>query len=82
MGLLEKAVQTNVSVVQIADNLPLHGLSERARSREVEENVKLFSLATPDDFWKELRHLNLLPSEAPVPWLNESTDSGHREAVP
>ena len=34
---------------------------------EVEENVQLMSLPIPDDFWGELRHLNLLPREAPVP---------------
>lgn len=34
---------------------------------EVEENVKLFTVSIPDDLWSELRQLNLLPPEAPVP---------------
>lgn len=34
---------------------------------EVVENFHLMSTATPDDFWEELRHLNLLPPDAPVP---------------
>lgn len=34
---------------------------------EVERNVELLSLAIPKDFWEELRHLNLLPQETPVP---------------
>jgi D-threo-aldose 1-dehydrogenase len=37
---------------------------------EVEENFQLSSAAIPDDFWEELRHLNLLPPEAPVPRLD------------
>jgi D-threo-aldose 1-dehydrogenase len=36
---------------------------------EVEENVRLMSLPIPNDFWEELRYLNLLPPEAPVPRL-------------
>jgi D-threo-aldose 1-dehydrogenase len=40
---------------------------------EVLENVRLLSLAIPDDFWKELQHLHLLPPEAPVPRLEQST---------
>src|SRR6202453_4472717 len=32
---------------------------------EVEENVRLMSLPIPNDFWEELRHLELLPPEAP-----------------
>lgn len=36
---------------------------------EVEQNVNLFSFSIANDFWEELRHLNLLPEEAPVPWL-------------
>ena len=45
---------------------------------EVAENVRLLSLSIPDDFWKELQHLHLLPPEAPVPRLEQSakdTDS-------
>jgi D-threo-aldose 1-dehydrogenase len=34
---------------------------------EVEQNCRLFSLPIPNDFWAELRHLDLLPAEAPVP---------------
>jgi D-threo-aldose 1-dehydrogenase len=34
---------------------------------EVEENFHLLSVAIPDDFWEELRHLNLIPLEAPTP---------------
>lgn len=34
---------------------------------EVEQNLKLFSASIPSDFWQELRHLKLLPPEAPVP---------------
>jgi D-threo-aldose 1-dehydrogenase len=34
---------------------------------EVEENVRLMSLPIPNDFWEELRRLELLPPEAPVP---------------
>jgi D-threo-aldose 1-dehydrogenase len=34
---------------------------------EVERNFELLNLPIPADFWKELRHLNLLPEEAPVP---------------
>ena len=34
---------------------------------EVERNVELLELPIPKDFWEELRHLNLLPREAPVP---------------
>ena len=34
---------------------------------EVEENVRLLSLPIPNDFWEELRRLELLPPEAPVP---------------
>lgn len=37
---------------------------------EVEENFQLLSTAIPDEFWEELRHLNLLPPEAPVPQLD------------
>jgi hypothetical protein len=33
----------------------------------VEENVRLMSLPIPNDFWEELRRLELLPPEAPVP---------------
>jgi len=29
------------------------------------------SLDIPDDFWEELRHLNLLPREAPTPRLDQ-----------
>lgn len=36
---------------------------------EVEENFRLVLLAIPDDFWEELRHLDLLPAEAPTPRL-------------
>jgi D-threo-aldose 1-dehydrogenase len=39
---------------------------------EVAENVRLLSLSIPDDFWKELQHLHLLPPEAPVPRLEQS----------
>jgi D-threo-aldose 1-dehydrogenase len=47
-----------------------------ARSvKEVEQNVYLLSLSIPNDFWKELRYLNLLPPEAPVPLLFDSTRS-------
>ena len=45
---------------------------------EVAENVRLLGLSIPDDFWKELQHLHLLPPEAPVPRLEQSakgTDS-------
>lgn len=38
---------------------------------EVEENFQLLAAPIPDDFWAELRHLNLLPPEAPVPRLNQ-----------
>jgi D-threo-aldose 1-dehydrogenase len=34
---------------------------------EVEENHRLFKLPIPDAFWQELRHLGLLPADAPVP---------------
>jgi D-threo-aldose 1-dehydrogenase len=34
---------------------------------EVTQNATLFGLSIPNDFWEELRHLNLLPPEAPVP---------------
>ena len=34
---------------------------------EVEENVRLMSLPIPHDFWHELRRLELLPPEAPLP---------------
>ena len=34
---------------------------------EVEENARLFSATIPNAFWQELRHLKLLPPEAPVP---------------
>ncbi len=34
---------------------------------EVEENARMMNAPIPSDFWKELRHLNLLPPEAPVP---------------
>jgi D-threo-aldose 1-dehydrogenase len=34
---------------------------------EVEENFELLQAPIPDDFWAELRHLSLLPPEAPVP---------------
>jgi D-threo-aldose 1-dehydrogenase len=36
---------------------------------EVEQNCGLFRLPIPGDFWQELRHLHLLPAEAPVPQL-------------
>jgi D-threo-aldose 1-dehydrogenase len=39
---------------------------------EVAENVRLLSLSIPDDFWKELQHLHLLPPEAPVPRSEQS----------
>jgi D-threo-aldose 1-dehydrogenase len=39
---------------------------------EVEENFRLLSLPVPNDFWEELRHLNLLPPEAPVPRSDHS----------
>jgi D-threo-aldose 1-dehydrogenase len=39
---------------------------------EVEQNVKLFGHFIPNDFWEELRHLNLLPPEAPVPRLESN----------
>ena len=38
---------------------------------EVEENFRLLSLAIPDDFWEELRHLSVLPPEAPTPRLDQ-----------
>ena len=34
---------------------------------EVEQNVRFMSVSIPNDFWEELRYLNLLPPEAPVP---------------
>jgi D-threo-aldose 1-dehydrogenase len=34
---------------------------------EVEENFRMMSVPIPYDFWSELRHINLLPPEAPVP---------------
>jgi D-threo-aldose 1-dehydrogenase len=39
---------------------------------EVEQNVRLFGHFIPNDFWEELRHLNLLPREAPVPRLESN----------
>jgi D-threo-aldose 1-dehydrogenase len=39
---------------------------------EVEENFRLLSMTVPDDFWQELRHLRLLPPEAPAPRLGET----------
>ena len=42
---------------------------------EVEENFRMTSMAIPDDFWEELRHLNLLPPEAPVPRLGRQLGS-------
>ncbi len=41
---------------------------------EVEENFQLLSTAIPDDFWEELRHLHLLPPEAPVPRLDRQLE--------
>lgn len=38
---------------------------------EVEENFRLLNIPIPDDFWEELRHLNLLPPEAPTPRLGQ-----------
>jgi len=38
---------------------------------EVEQNCHLFSLPIPHDFWLELRQLDLLPAEAPVPLAAE-----------
>jgi len=38
---------------------------------EVEQNVELLKRFIPNDFWDELRHLDLLPAEAPVPRLDE-----------
>lgn len=44
---------------------------------EVDENFQLLSTSIPDDFWGELRHLNLLPPEAPTPSLSQAaTGSG------
>jgi D-threo-aldose 1-dehydrogenase len=43
---------------------------------EVEQNVKLFSVVIPNDFWDELRHLNLLPPDAPVPRSDNSVKGG------
>jgi D-threo-aldose 1-dehydrogenase len=40
---------------------------------EVEQNVRLVNSPIPNDFWEELRLLKLLPQEAPVPELHEST---------
>ncbi len=34
---------------------------------EVEQNCRLFTFPIPNDFWEELRRLDLLPPEAPVP---------------
>jgi D-threo-aldose 1-dehydrogenase len=34
---------------------------------EVEENIRLMNLPIPKHFWDELRHLHLLPPEAPIP---------------
>ena len=43
---------------------------------EVEQNVQFMSISIPNDFWEELRYLNLLPPEAPVPLsFDESTKS-------
>jgi D-threo-aldose 1-dehydrogenase len=39
---------------------------------EVEENFRLLNMAIPDDFWEELRDLNLLPPEAPTPRLDQT----------
>jgi D-threo-aldose 1-dehydrogenase len=39
---------------------------------EVEENFRLLSLAISDGFWEELRHLSLLPAEAPTPRLDQT----------
>jgi D-threo-aldose 1-dehydrogenase len=39
---------------------------------EVEENFRLLSLGIRDDFWEELRHLNLIPPEAPTPHLEQT----------
>ena len=40
---------------------------------EVEENFRMMSVPMPDDFWKELRYLNLLPPEGPVPRIGSGT---------
>jgi D-threo-aldose 1-dehydrogenase len=37
---------------------------------EVQENFQLLSKKIPDDFWAELRRIDLLPPEAPVPRAN------------
>ena len=43
---------------------------------EVEQNVRFMSVSIPNDFWEELRYLNLLPPEAPVPLsFDESSKS-------
>jgi D-threo-aldose 1-dehydrogenase len=39
---------------------------------EVEENFRLLSMDIPDDYWEELRHLNLLSPEAPTPHLDRT----------
>jgi D-threo-aldose 1-dehydrogenase len=39
---------------------------------EVEENFRLLSMVIPNDFWEELRHLSLLPLEAPTPRLGDT----------
>jgi D-threo-aldose 1-dehydrogenase len=46
---------------------------------EVEENFSLLNLDIPDDFWDELRHLNLLPPEAPTPQLDAAAKAQPEE---
>lgn len=41
---------------------------------EVEQNAKMYRFSIPHDFWQELRHLNLLPQDAPVPSSDRSKD--------
>lgn len=44
---------------------------------ELDQNAKLFSLSIPNDFWEELRHLNLLPRKAPVPRVDAPAERAH-----
>ncbi|MGH9325687.1 MAG: aldo/keto reductase [Terriglobia bacterium] len=42
---------------------------------EIEESFRMMSVTIPDDFWEELRYLNLLPPEAPVPRLGQQLNN-------
>ena len=66
LAIETKEGRTAGTVAALADTY-IKSVSGNRSAAEVEENYRMMSVPIPYDFWSELRHINLLPPEAPVP---------------